>query len=825
MILEQALYGEVKGGHGLRAASGDKKLAAELTSRLDLPDTAPPGADWSPYVSGFPFRDRYVIARTFRDSNATRAGMVLSHSLIAPLDEIVAISDIQAIFDQLIAQAVAPAHLLTFSIDFDDKPLPSVPELAAAASALVTRAPGPVVRVGHQGFEQLVASLWAHLWPTMRREFSFRVSFGPSDLIETLMPALVCTPTSLAARWQGYRLVEHFSNTSSSLASRLLIGDVVGEQLRVFADAIGTELSTFGDLTLLEQAYRLAMVEPDPIGNSVAAVRLVERLSPNPELGKLGKERILNSLISLLESATASDILPLRNLQLKGFAQAEKLWGALDQWVANNLFPKAQDMAFLTAITDALGVDKACESWCRALLGGLRRATREKGTLFPSALWRWAEADPSITEPLWACIGVDKLFEKSLVRVTPLALKRETVRPILSYAQQNRLYRLHGAAAVAAESLFDAVRLQVSIEPAPESEGIRVVLQRATSSEVVNCAIDVGDIRLVPFATDAVASEPELLANMDISNKVVRDIWSAALVLNLNAWRGPANPHAAFAQVLKDYLESSETSSLLIDRLANTPLGDLSDFPRRAELWLKLSGLTRSILLRATASGWIERAEKGYPSDVEPPLCEAIRVDHKLDVLLDRLATSQIAQAAQLVRLLPSFDEMSFRSWLRKAMYRPLSLQAADAEAVGRLILERRWRDAADDLLQMLRSGRADMRPALRVCISLIGFLDRWVCGLSEVTSIEKWDSLISLAADLYPSGPDEDGLWERAGGHNSDLGFGGNGRSRWRDAIGRIRFGKDPRIDRLLREMLHDYKDNADLNFLAGDKQFGGHR
>lgn len=825
MILEQAVYGEVKGGHGLRAASGDIKLAAELTSRLDLPDTAPPGADWSPYVSGFPFREHYVIARTFRDPNATRAGMVLSHALIAPLDEIVNISDLQEIFDQLIAHPIAPSHLLAFGIDFYDKPLPSVPELAAAASALVTRASGPVVRVGHQGFEQLIASLWARLWPTMRREFSFRISFGPGDLIESLMPVLVCTPSSLAARWQGYRLIHNFTNASSSLASRFLIGDVAGEQLRVFAESIGTELSTFGDLKLLEQAYRFATQEPDPIGNAAAAVRLVERLSPDPERGESGKEMILKSFILRLESAAASDILPLRNLQLNGFAQAEKLWAALDEWVAKNLFPKAQDLAFLTTVTDALGVDKACEDWCRALLGGLRRATRENATFFPSALWRWAEADTTLTEPLWASIGVNKSFEKSLVRVAPQVLKHGTARPILSYAAQNRLYRLHGAAAVAAESFIDAVRLQVSIEPALESEGIQVVLQRATPSEVVSCAIDIGDARLISFATDAVTNEPELLAELDLSNKVVRGIWSSALVRNQDVWCGPANPRAAFDQVLNDYLESSETSSLLIDRLANTPLGDLSDFPRRGELWLKLSGDTRTILLRATASGWIERAEKGHPSNVEIPLCEAIRVDHKLDVLLDRLASGRIAQAALLVGLLPSFEEMSFRSWLRKATLRTLSLQAADAEAVGRLVDKRRWSDAADDLMGMLRSGRTDIRPALRACVSLIGFFDRWIYGLSEVTSIEKWDLLISLAADLYPTGPDEDGLWERAGGHNSDLGCGGSGRSRWRDAIGRIRLGRAPRIDSLLREMLQDYKDNADLNFLSGDKQFGGHR
>src|SRR5574337_161690 len=82
------------------------------------------------------------------------------------------------------------------------------------------------------------------------------------------------------------------------------------------------------------------------------------------------------------------------------------------------------------------------------------------------------------------------------------------------------------------------------------------------------------------------------------------------------------------------------------------------------------------------------------------------------------------------------------------------------------------------------------VRPALRTCISLVGFFDRFLYGLSHVTSSEKWDALVELAAELYPTGPNHDGLWERAGGRDSDLGWGGNGRSRWRDALGRIRRG-----------------------------------
>src|ERR671930_502511 len=98
MNVEHAMYGEARGGHALWTASGDHQIASEITSRLDLPDTAPPGVEWSPYVSGFPYLNRYIVARTTIDVAAPRAGMVFSYALIAPLDEMVSVADLRPIF-------------------------------------------------------------------------------------------------------------------------------------------------------------------------------------------------------------------------------------------------------------------------------------------------------------------------------------------------------------------------------------------------------------------------------------------------------------------------------------------------------------------------------------------------------------------------------------------------------------------------------------------------------------------------------------------------------------------------------------------------------
>ncbi len=107
MKLEQAIYGSSRGGHAMVAASGFREVAQQLTSRLDLPDTAPTGVTWSPFVTGFPFGEWYVVARTIADEQATRAGMVFSHALLAPIDQIAEFANLRQICSHLLVAPVS----------------------------------------------------------------------------------------------------------------------------------------------------------------------------------------------------------------------------------------------------------------------------------------------------------------------------------------------------------------------------------------------------------------------------------------------------------------------------------------------------------------------------------------------------------------------------------------------------------------------------------------------------------------------------------------------------------------------------------------------
>ncbi|MFC0861637.1 effector-associated domain EAD1-containing protein [Sphaerimonospora cavernae] len=824
MIVEQAVFGEVRGGHTLRVATGDGRTAAELASRLDLPDTAPLGVAWSPFVVGFPYQDRYVLARIFLDPGVVRAGMVLSHALITPLEEIVVASDLRPLFARLISEPTAPANLRTLDLTLGDKVPPEAPDLPAAAAALATHGAGPVVRPGTDGFDDLVISLWGRLWPAIRRSFVFRLSFGPADVVETPQPTLVCTPPGLVSRWRGHRLLDARSAPATSLAAALLCGRRESESLRAFAEEIGADISSFNHLILLEKAHQLSISESSTIGGTLAAVRLIDRLSPDPARGAIRKADLLDRLVKHLGEASVEDVLSLRNLVPQGFKETECVWAELSRWLAKNTFSPLQDAFFILLLADAIDASRSTENWRDAILNGMSAAARTADH-FARAFWRWAEADPAIVQPVLTTIKADEALEQVLIDTAPRTLSLEAAHRILEFAREQCLYRLHGATAAAAFEPANAVRLQAATEPSPGVEGIRLALRHAVPGEIVNCAISLADSRVIGLAAECVADDPGLLAHVDLSGHTAQVIWSASLEHNPEAWRGPTDPRSACETILFDLLDGRAVLPELITRLSLTPLADLSAFVRRTELWPKLREPARSDMLRATARGWLDQAP-GSGAAVEPELQTMVLADPELDQLLTRLASGRVGQAVKVVGALAAFREHRFRLWLRTAAIRTCPLPEKDSEAIGRLTRERRWKSVADELLSMLRHGRQDTRPALRACLSLIGWWDRWRYDLTEISADEKWESLEALAAELYPTGPGYNGLWERAGGRDADLAWAQSGRTQWREALARTRHGStQPRIESLLHQMRSDFPDNSSLSLLADDREFGDRR
>ena len=825
MQIEQALYGDDRGGHSLLASSGDDEISTRIVPRLDLPDTAPPGIEWSPFLRGFPFANRYVLSRTFHDASAPRGGMVFSHALLAPLDEIVEVSDLGPLLSLLAISDRQRPDATTVEVERAETRVRKVTDLVETAEALVANGRLPVVRISHVGFDDLVIALWTYLLPEIRRGFAFRLSFDPRDLVETPMPALVCTPQAMAARWSGYPVIRSVARREArSLAAAILSGDGKAAALREFMQQMGVKPQTFSELRLVEQAYRLD-IGGKTLERCVGAVRLIEKLSPDSEVGKEGKDIRVRRLCDLVRTARVEDILLLRNVRLAAFPLPSRIWNALETWFAENSYPQNQDVEMLSLLEDATSSDAAVREWRTAVLDGLAAATRLPRTSFPRAFWRWLNIRPEIVAAVFSHVPAEAAVEERLACRAPRDLDKAAAETLATDALSRGWLRLHGAVLSASCSISDAVRRQVSVDTDPSfMEGLRSVLRNCKPGELVDCALEIKDPRMPRLAGEAVAKHPRLLAEVDLTAIRAQAIWREALTIDPESWRGPVEPAAAFHSILDSLLDGREADILLIERLLNTPVADLGTYERRSDIWSRIVGVALQNLLTTTASGWLRQsASVGVPFVPDYDLQTAILKDGEFEQTLNALIPNNVGNAVRIIASLNQYEEQWFQRLIKRVISRTAVLETADAKAIGRLVLKHQWKDTTTFLVMQYRSGRSDFRPALRECYDLMGFWDRITLPLTPISEREKWEGFLELAVELYPGGPDDLGLWERAGGDDADLSTKENGRTRWRKVVRDIRNGRGPTPSALLAEMKKDFPNNERISHLAGDRVFGG--
>ena len=825
MRIEQAFYGEGRGGHSLLESSGDDQVSAGIVDRLDLPGAAPPGAEWSPFLGGFPYQSRYVLSRTFRDTGASRSGMVFSHALLARLDEIVDIADLRPLLRLFASSDRQRPDVTTVELVPTVSPLPHSDELIGAAEALVMNGGLPVVRLGHIGFDDLVVALWARLLPEVRRGFAFRLSFDPRELVETPKPVLVCTPRSLATLWSDYPMVQSLaSREPASLAAAILTGHEKAGPLLEFMQEIGSQPTTFRDLRWAEQAYGLNIGE-STVERRLGALRLIEKLSPDPDAGENGKNALVRKLCELVPAARPQDILLLRNLQLSAVSSPTWVWKAVETWAAKNGYRQDEDVGMLSVLEDATNSTAAIEEWRSAVLEGFASAARARKSGVFAAFWRWLQVRPDKVATLFQYVPAVAGIEEKLADATPSQLDERAAMALVLPALSRGWFRLHGAVLSASCSPLDAARQQVAVDTDPSVfVGLRSALRNASAAEVVQCGLQIDDPRMTRLAGEVVAKKPTLLVGVDISCPKAQGIWREALGIDRECWQGPADPEAAFHLILDRMLDGGEADTSLIALLSDTPVADLGTYRRRPEAWSRVRGVAFDNLIAATATGWLrEASSSGAPFVPDDRLQSAILQSDEFDPSVDALIPDRIGNIVGIVAALGAYDERRFRRLINNMVSRTTLLPASHAEAIGRLVLDRGWRQAAADVVQRYRSGRQDLRPVLRACYDMLGIWDRLTLRLTPVSDAEKWQALVSLAAELYPGGPDDHGLWERAGGNDADLPSTGTGRTRWGQGIRYIRQGKPPAPSALLAEMAEDFPHNERLVYLARDAAFRG--
>lgn len=829
MRVEQAIYGEVAGrGHGLRTSSTNAPVVASIASKLDLPDVAPPGVRvWSPFVRGFPIDEHYILARTFLDSSASRGGMVLTHALIISLDDMCEVKSLGALFG-LLAPSVAhlPDPVVTFEFDTADSAQAPAADLIGTANALAGQESTPVVRLGVEDFEHLVDSLWRNLWPALRRTFAFRLSFDPKDVVEQPTPMLVYTPEQLQARWMNYRTVKPEDQTSNSALAEILCGQRDVQPILILAKDFGLEVDTLRELSRLERLHTL-LSGSENFDDLLAAIRLADGLSNRPTLGVSIKDKLIGRFTTLIPGAGCKQLLPMRNLALSGFSNTRSLWSAVEVLVRNLEFTPEDDSDLMEIVAASVDEELALPQWRAAVTTGLSSAARQdKSDIFP-AIWRWAECSQTVFAATIDTLPADAVVEYRLAEAVPRTLRVTSLASLLSPLLKKRWLTAYGAALAAMLSPLDAAGQQLKVDKNPEhSGGLRSALRYASPHQTLECALAYQDLRLVRLCADLAAAHPQILSNIRCDDITEQKVWGIAIGKKFSLWNAPSNATGVRNNVVAQLTEGRSVDVGLLEALAQTPLADLSAVPERFRVWPLLPSSLRNHYLEATATGWLDAVGKG--ALMSPPEAElecAIISSPYLQSVLER-SSVEVGVRLSIVSALPSFREEAFIAWLNYLLNGVHTFSHKDSEQLGTLVASRRWERTAKYLSDQLDCGRPDLMPGLRLCVDLLNLYTRWILGISKPNATEKWKAFEDEVCTLYPSGPDDDELWSRAGGKNSDLpGWSQNGATRWHIALTSIRSGARPTARDVLTVMCRDFPSNEKLRLYACDTDIVGRR
>jgi hypothetical protein len=209
--VEQQCHG-YKNGHQMLAASlrlsrSDQDVVDRLS---DISGPLRPGEVFAPYLSAYPLpsKQHYVIAKTWQDLKAPRAGCVLTRSLLIDMPTWGSLDYPSSLIDLLhpIDKTVPSAG----SIDFKTNSIPLEPvktgRVVSLVEALFLEDRNPIVMFDEPEAELISQRLVSALWPALRQSFSLcTLALSPRSIGGRSFDLMFSTKDAKSrfAQWQG----------------------------------------------------------------------------------------------------------------------------------------------------------------------------------------------------------------------------------------------------------------------------------------------------------------------------------------------------------------------------------------------------------------------------------------------------------------------------------------------------------------------------------------------------------------------------------------------------------------------------------------------
>ncbi|MEH6396126.1 GAP1-N1 domain-containing protein [Pseudoalteromonas sp.] len=826
-IIQQAIYGEVQGktsGHELLAASDEKnELFRRVSGHTDLADRPEGGVLSSSVMRGLFAEDHFLLIKTFPDkSPGLRSGRVFSHALFIPKADLHRVHNLSNLFQYLLPDIQKEAKM--HSIDYRSQGAITIigavdGREAAATNALIEKQ--PFVWLGEEGYWDWLARIWPRLPAKEKCTLKIGAAFGPSYVKKENLN-LLYIPIGAKTLWvrHSFRVVDtEESQNLESLTANWLVGVAKkSASLEVLIDDFGPIIDSIETLKQLEdygKAYH-QINNTSELNHLLVLANFVSRISPSEKVGIKGKSRLMNAILQAIPNAPINILIALIYQTWKGFPKAvTSLSDSLRDWLTNHLINGKQAKECGAVLVRAVETETK-NWWSSTVLSYLNNRLKNWQSRDASILWQWMEKEPMLITRHHSWLPDD--VENELTEKIPL-LEKTVAESVLHMSEQKNWLVLHAQVAVQLYSAEKAIEAQLRIDTDENHiQALQTLSRSINSSSFVSAAASHTDARLYSIAGKLIAENSNLMKGVDITSKGWQNCWKTAIEHGSEVWQGIPKPQQVLFEILDHMLAGNSFNSTLLSAISIGKYNNLKDYPQRVSIWSVLPEHARTEFVSATfVELMVDNANGKFNYNVLESELKKELQSQKVQQYIFSSKAIPLTKKLQLFGVFSSLGEYHARQLIQDNQFSP-----AEAKEFGRIVATTgHWKTVVDELYNK-RSHRNDLLPALLQCSHLLGFWQRMALASSglkpDAISAEEWmDEFFEIAIKLFPSGPDQNGLWVSAGGDQSQLITAGTGRDKWSHAVQIMRNNGNPTRKKLLSKMRDIYSSNEILKKLQG--------
>ena len=833
VIIHQSVCGEVNKAWGLiKTTLPDVNIAKSIAFRTDLQDQTS-GINWEPAIRGFSEGDFFLIMKTFEDTSPdVRRGRKFSHVLMIPKKEIVGIDNIEQIINLLPQEINKSTDLEPISIEMSSSDVVSIPDaIRGKFNKLINgyininSYKNTLIWIGQEGFNTAVIELWKRLTVIERQNFQFGISFN-NDHKGTNHINLIAVPESVQSKFvrsDFFVIGKNDNHEPTELIEQLLIGDVsVQQRVSNFEKTIESKSLLREDISLIAKGIdtfeHVDSVRDLKKLNTLS--HIVAKYAPSDKQGTDFKQRLLNNIVQLAESANFSDLNILRNFKTESFKNSKKtLSTALVGWIKKYIFSIENKSVGYSSFFEQVK-ESNLNWWDKVITQEFESYLGTVQVSKTAAIYAWLMESPSILPIIKSFIDKSKNAESFFIEKLPKKISKELIEELQKFSISNNWLRLYAHLLDRQFELGNALTELFKIDQDENYfEAVETIIAGKDDNSVIDYAVDTGESRMIKIAGKICCNTPKHLKRMNVLNDNWQLIWAEAIENGSQVKAGLKEPEKEIHKLFDHLIDGNVVSEKLIDKISRSEFGNLLMYPNRANLWKKLPASIKDNFLVKTSTVLLEQLSKN--STIEIPN-DTILSDHICRKgIADFLYFNRnnIKSVIPIFEKFPQLSDNNLRDYLNNFYGQ---INAIDATQLGKLIARKRFSNSAS-AVNSKSSKTNNWRFTLAECYNLLDFWTKLFSTYSgsflssSITQDEWWRNTEELIVDLYSNGTSLTTIWKKAGGKESELLMNASPANVWNDVLYKLRRGqfKDITMNDLLKEIKKQYGDNPKFKII----------